>query len=122
MNYRRFIYGCAVVSALGINPSAFGDDAAIQGFGTVTCATFANAYMDFGVRTEEPFFIWAQGFFSAWNMSLMSENQPYFYLSTVSIDSQKSYLRSYCDRHPRGTFMDAVVDMAGQFERTSRKQ
>jgi hypothetical protein len=87
---------------------------AVMGIGTATCAIFAKWYKDDPQFAERQFFTWAQGYLSGWNFVLMTTGQPFFDLGSLSTESQKARLRSYCDQHPLGRFIEAVWSLAGE--------
>ena len=57
---------------------------------------------------EDELFGWTQGFMSG--MNYKSETL-YFVLNAKSIDEEKRFLRRYCDAHPFGDYLDAVLDL-----------
>jgi hypothetical protein len=81
---------------------------AAMGIGTSTCAVFANMYKGDPQWAETQFFTWTQGYLSGWNHILMITGQPVFDMGSLSTERQKARLRSYCDQHPLGNFMEAV--------------
>jgi hypothetical protein len=49
-----------------------------------------------------------QGYLSGWNHILVITGQPFFDMGSLTTERQKARLRSYCDQHPLGNFMEAV--------------
>jgi hypothetical protein len=84
-----------------------------MGFGTRTCAEFATAYK-FDQEWESRFFDWAQGYISGSNGALLDLGKNYFDLASVDLDAQRSYIRDYCDKHPLGTYLQAVLQLVNQ--------
>ncbi len=66
---------------------------------------------------ENAFFDWAQGFLSGFNIPALYLSElgyPKADLSTMSIDSQKAWLRDYCADNPLRSYMSAVLDLHGE--------
>jgi hypothetical protein len=92
-----------VVSAANSETKHF----AAMGVGTTTCTQFANLYKaDQGI--EEQYFAWTQGYLSGQNDVRIENKMPYRDLASLSTDAQQRFLRSYCDKHPLGDYLEAV--------------
>ncbi len=89
---------------------------AVMGIGTSTCAVFANMYKGDPQFAEQQFFVWAQGYLSGWNHGLMITGQPMFDMGSLSTQRQFARLRSYCDQHPLGNFLEAVWTLAEELK------
>jgi hypothetical protein len=93
---------------------------AVMGIGTATCAVFANLYKGDPQWAEGQFFVWTQGYLSGWNHNLMITGQPIFDMGSLSTERQMARLRSYCDQHPLGNFIDAVWTLAEELKMLPR--
>jgi hypothetical protein len=89
---------------------------AAMGIGTATCAAFANLYKDDPQFWERQFFAWTQGYLSGWNHNLMITGQPMFDMGSLSTERQQARLRSYCDQHPLGNFIEAVWTLSEELK------
>ena len=81
-----------------------------MGMGTNSCSKFAEVYRESPARWEILFFSWAQGFMSGLNFERIELGQ-YRDMSAMPTGAQKNVIRVYCDRHPLGNYMDAVIDL-----------
>jgi hypothetical protein len=77
----------------------------LRGPGALTCGQFGKMYADDPHRAETMFFSWAQGYWSAQNSNL---NQHQYRDLAGSTDAQRGALRSYCDKHPLATYLEAT--------------
>jgi len=84
---------------------------ALQGWGTVTCAAFAYMYKEDPKLVEDHLFDWAQGMMSGLNAANIVGGQGTRDLGSMSTDQQRGALRTFCDRHPRSNYYDAVMDL-----------
>jgi hypothetical protein len=82
---------------------------AVTGFGSVTCAHFAEDYRKNPDTAELLYYSWAQGYMSGQNVVLAEAKKSARNLGAFSTKSQKAMLRTYCDGHPLGFFWLAVV-------------
>ncbi len=82
---------------------------AMMGFGTVTCAHFAEDYRKKPDVTELLYFEWAQGYMSGQNVAFADAKRAARNLGGTSTISQRAMLRSYCDAHPLSFFWIAVM-------------
>lgn len=80
----------------------------MRGAGTSTCAVFAKQYAQKPDLAEDQFFDWAQGYLSGLNMRGKMDKSPDFQNLHGDIESQKQYIRDYCNGHPLALYMDAV--------------
>jgi len=90
---------------------------AAMGIGVSTCAQFADLYRLDSSSAEDYYFSWAQGFLSGWNAAQLAAKEPTWDLASLDIKAQEAYLRSYCDQHPLGNFLDAIMNLTTQFKR-----
>ena len=81
---------------------------ALQGWGTVTCAAFANMYRDNPKFVEDHLFDWAQGMMSGLNFASASVMRD---LGSKSSETQQSALRAFCDQHPLANYFEAVTNL-----------
>jgi hypothetical protein len=88
-----------------------------MGFGTTTCAVFANIYKDNPERTEINFFAWAQGYMSGWNRAQMKQGQPTINLALLQTQTQRDLLLHYCNQHPLAHYVEAVDQLMVDLER-----
>ena len=95
---------------------AWATDYAAMGLGISSCAEFANLYKQDPKWAEGMYFAWAQGYLSGWNMAQISAKRPYFDLASLDTRTQQAHLRSYCDQHPLGNYLDAVWDLTSRFK------
>lgn len=84
-------------------------EVAARGIGTLSCAQFAQMYRADPKDANVVFGSWGQGFMSGWN-AVMIQNHSYRDLGSETVDETSSYIREYCDQHPLGSFVDAVMD------------
>jgi hypothetical protein len=84
---------------------------AIQGWGTITCAAFGNMYRDNPKFVEEHTTDWALGFMSGMNFKAITRDESSRNLKTFSVQEIQRRLRQYCDQHPLGNYIDAVIDL-----------
>jgi hypothetical protein len=87
---------------------------ALMGWGAFTCAQFANMYRDDPKFTEEHFFNWAQGFMSGLNFATIGQGIS-MNLGSISTEQQQRAIRAYCNEHPLGNYLDAVLDLYNRF-------
>jgi hypothetical protein len=86
-----------------------------MGWGTSTCAQFANLYRSDPEFVEEHLFIWAQGFMSGLNVALQGDTGLTKNLGSMSTAQQQGAIRAYCNDHPLATYIDAVLDLWSGF-------
>lgn len=85
------------------------------GLGMRSCAEFAKLYVETPDETEAAFYSWAQGFMSGLNLQDVFMKVGYKDLGAQSLDTQKGWLRSFCDQHPLKSYADAVVHLYSTF-------
>jgi hypothetical protein len=54
---------------------------------------------------------WALGFLSGLNMNALMKEEETRNLKTFSVQGMESRLRRYCDQHPLGNYLDAVMTL-----------
>lgn len=81
------------------------------GAGMRTCAQFAKDYAANPTRIEELYFIWAEGFMSALNLSTAANDGFYKDFSRGDEASWKLHIRSYCNAHPLTQYGMAAMDL-----------
>ena len=84
--------------------------ALFMGMGTATCAQFANDYKA-NVEADDIYFVWARGFMSGRNSVLHEGGLPTLQLDSMPDESQKFFLRTYCDAHPLLPYVFAVMEL-----------
>ena len=91
------------VAALG------SDKAAWMGPGITWCADFAKACAGDPANAKNLFFSWALGFMSGLNTELLQHGETD--LKELPQETQKKFLRSYCEAHPRASYLEAVFNL-----------
>lgn len=81
------------------------------GAGAFTCGQFAEKYRQAPKVVEGIYFGWAQGFMSGLNASTFADHSPSRDLTSMSNESQQSFLRSYCNDHPLTSFYEAALQL-----------
>jgi hypothetical protein len=83
------------------------------GVGTHSCAEFAKLYTSNPSVAEDIFFTWAQGFMSGLNASSWAETGTYRSIEGTPSEmvALKVHIRSYCDVHPLGQYVSAILDV-----------
>jgi hypothetical protein len=96
------------------------DEAALKGFGSGTCADYANAARLDQTEADLMFFTWAQGYLSGVNMERLLKRQPVLNLSDDHYQNaaQLTFLHAYCNQHPLAPFMTAVLALSQDMWRT----
>jgi hypothetical protein len=94
---------------------------AAMGFGTATCAQFAEIYRDNPSTTEIQFFAWAQGYMSGRNVAQIKQSRPYVNLSLLQTQTQRGLLLHYCNHHPLAHYIDAVDELMSEPEKKGSK-
>src|SRR6516162_596709 len=83
-----------------------------SGVGARSCAQFAEDYRQSPGVTEQVYFSWAQGFMSGMNFALSSDDKlTYRDLNSSPAETQKAFIRKYCNDLPLGYFADAVLNL-----------
>jgi hypothetical protein len=108
IGYRSFLVIAVLLGATSISQA---EEIAAQGAGTLTCRQFVNMYRGHPSLAENVFFTWAQGFMTGLNYAKMAAHGVSANLGAMTTAKQKSYIRSYCDAHPSGVFLDAVIHL-----------
>jgi hypothetical protein len=98
-----------VFLALG-SCSAFSAEGVAAGIGISSCGQFANEYKK-APDIETYYFYWAQGYMSAFNIGSIADQKAWRNLGAMTPEEQQRHLRSYCDKHPLGMYLDAVHDL-----------
>lgn len=81
------------------------------GAGMRSCAQFAKDYAANPTGAEELYFLWAEGFMSALNLSTAANFGFYKDFSRGDAASYKLHIRSYCNAHPLTQYVGAVMDL-----------
>jgi hypothetical protein len=104
-----------VAMSMVIPPALADEVASNKGVGLSTCGEFANAYRLAPAEAEWVFFSWAQGYMSAMNTAQSfptTRPQPQLHdLNSMSTKDQERLIRAYCDEHPLGNYIDAVLKL-----------
>jgi hypothetical protein len=79
-----------------------------RGLGLSSCGEFAQMYQADPKGAEVAFSSWAQGFMTGYNFA--QEDNTYRDLGARTFAQMQSDIRQYCDRHPLGSYLDAVGD------------
>jgi hypothetical protein len=90
-------------------------EVAAMGIGTLTCTVFADMYKLDPTEAENVYFAWTQGYLSGSNAALIAEGKPFRNLASMDTKDQEAYLRRYCDQHPLGNYIDAVMSLSTNF-------
>lgn len=90
---------------------------AVTGPGTATCAEYANLYKRSPKSTDSVFLSWAQGFLSGMNSEAILAHRPTADLGSLSLDEQGEQIRLYCDEHPLGDYVQAVLTLFYRFSK-----
>lgn len=96
-------------------------DYPLMGIGLGSCSVFASQYRQWGVTIETSYFAWAQGFMSGLNMAAPHAGRDARNLKAITTEDQEARLRSYCDQHPSGDYIDAVIDLYVSLPRISKE-
>lgn len=80
------------------------------GWGTFTCAQFAQDYKR-DVAVEQIYFTWAQGYMSGLNAGDEITKNVSKNLLSKPPKEQKFQIREYCDTHPLAKYSEAIVDV-----------
>lgn len=99
-----------------ISQTARAEDKAGAGFGTSTCTQFANLYKFDAQYTEQQYFNWTQGFLTGFNYAQMHHDKSYLDLNSMDTKAQEASIRRYCDQHPLGLYIDAVINLANELQ------
>jgi len=114
MRSRSILAGIAVLLMTGPAPAQRGGDVyVVMGLGSATCAYFADLNRR-DPRNEVAFSDWAQGFMSGINWKLNADPSTRRFqrnLAATSIQSQRVYIRRYCDQRPSDVYVAAVYDL-----------
>jgi hypothetical protein len=81
------------------------------GVGMKSCAQFVKDYAVNPAGAEELYFLWAEGFMSALNLSFATNTGVYKDFSRGDATSYKLRIRSYCEAHPQKQYVGAVMDL-----------
>lgn len=108
---RTFVVSAFLLGAITLTQAEERKEIAARGWGTSTCAQFANIYRLDSKFAEENSFNWAQGFMSGLNYSEIARNGNSKNLGSMSTDQQQRAIRAYCNDHPLADYIDAVMDV-----------
>jgi hypothetical protein len=86
-------------------------DFALRGVGTSTCTEFANLFKSDAEWAENLYFTWTQGFLSGWNFAQLEAKKQSVNLALLDTKAQEASIRRYCDQHPLGNYLDAVLNL-----------
>lgn len=90
------------------------------GLGIVPCAEFAEFYRRNPAVAEVQSFAWAQGYWSAINEAFRSRGEPTRDLRVVPNPTKKQFLRSFCDKRPLASYIEAVRELYLTFPENPR--
>jgi hypothetical protein len=99
-----------IAAVLGASPVQ-AQPAAGRGLGTASCADFAEQYKGDPRHARMAYESWAQGFMTGMNFESMAPGKPYHDLNAITVDEQFRRIASYCDKHPLGAFVEAVIEL-----------
>ena len=105
---------CFVISLLLLGVASSAAQTVTMGLGAATCSQFASDYRRAPKTVETAYFGWAQGFLSGHNFAVLAHAKDSGVapdLKSLSIEEQQAFIRQYCDSHPLGNYMDAVLDL-----------
>jgi hypothetical protein len=91
--------------------NASAEEQTFQGFGTASCAKFAEMYRVRPDETEPLFFGWAQGFMSGLNTGVMLARGKTTDLGRWTIEHQEQEVRMYCNSYPLESYVKAVFKL-----------
>jgi hypothetical protein len=103
----------ALLSALLIGAAhpAAASEIAFMGVGVSTCAQFAKDVRADPETIEGIYFTWAQAYMSGINSVLMSEKKYAHNLAAKSVETQKDFIRRFCDQRPLVPYHWAVMNL-----------
>lgn len=109
----KFWLVCAC--SLAFSAAAAADDGGVFtfGMGHAPCGEFAKAYQGDPETVELAFYSWAQGYMSGLNIVALANQgrSGTTDLGAMPVEKQRSFLRSYCDKHPLADYMQAVHEL-----------
>jgi hypothetical protein len=114
------IYAAITIAVL--TTPARADEVAFLGAGTHTCAEFGRFYQLSPLDSENVFFSWAEGFMSGLNAAEIHATGNSKNLGTMSLESEKQFLRSYCNDHPLAEYTKAIFELFSKFPPNSPVQ
>jgi hypothetical protein len=85
----------------------------VMGMGADSCGNFASQYRLSAIVAETSYFAWAQGYMSGLNSLVSATGKVPRDLNGLALPDQEARIRSYCDQHPLGNYVDAVMDLYG---------
>jgi len=109
-----------LVTLFALIPVSASAGLATMGVGTTSCGQFAKLYQDDPRVWEDHYFDWAQGFMSGMNWASLTQSGRTRDLGAMPVESQQLALRNYCDKHPLGYFVDAVMTLFQSFREGTR--
>ncbi len=90
------------------------------GPGVIPCAEFAEYYRKNPSLAEVQSFAWAQGYWSAVNEAVRARGEATRDLRSVPNPTKKQLLRSFCDKRPLASYIDAVRELYLTFPESPR--
>ena len=107
----RVLLAVCFVVALGGSARAQVHHYPVQGFGTASCAKYAELYRREPDEADKIFLGWALGYMSGVNIWSMAAGQGSRDLGAKDSDEMTSFLRHYCDAHPLATYLAGVLEL-----------
>lgn len=111
---KRLLLATAMVVAM--SGAAKADTMIVMGAGFMSCLQFNVLNRQSRGEAQEAFFYWAQGFMSGLNMGRVVAGQFPKNLASIDLDDQERFLLGYCAAHADKQYMDAVIELLGQFK------
>jgi hypothetical protein len=106
----RIWFKASTLVAILLAAPVSGQQMALRGIGTTSCAEFAKAYKIDPTYAETVYASWAQGLMSGANLLTMRDQKQFRDLGAKPYEMQMMQIRNYCDSHPLATFVSAVLD------------
>jgi hypothetical protein len=111
---KRFMLSAALALMVATGPARASNDPVINGVGTTTCAEFADSYRLSPAVTDATYGSWLWGFLSGFNAMVSYMGKPSRDIKTFGVRNIERRVREYCDAHPLGEYVDAVVFVLNQ--------
>jgi hypothetical protein len=111
-----WVRGGIAALALGllvVTPAAAQQSASLYGPGAASCSEFTAGYRD--PQMELNYLNWAKGMWSGLNIAVIERDGVYRDLASLSADTQKNILRTFCAMHPTAEFAFAAAEVYMRF-------
>jgi hypothetical protein len=120
MNSQAILIGLSVVCISVANAQEPSN--VVAGIGVTTCAEFAERYRENPDSAESRYFSWATGYMTGWNVASFGQKVPVVFLTAMTEDEQKSFLRRFCDQNPQKQYFRAVSTLLGELKRKHERE